>query len=108
MPQETSKGHKRPREATKGHRKPQQQKRQPETIGDRKLQKATTGSSWRQKATVRDNWRQEERRVLRLLGGYWNIKEWGHFVVRCSTNFFVLRLFGVGRFKMTVAPLRYH
>jgi len=40
--------------------------------------------------------------------GYWNIKGWGHFVVRCCTNFFVSRLFGEGRFRALVAPLRYH
>jgi len=83
MPQKASKGHKKQQKATESHKK-----RQLETVGD--------------------NWRQEERRVLRWLGGYWNIKEWGHFVVRCCTNFFALRLYGEGRFQMFVVPLRYH
>jgi hypothetical protein len=39
---------------------------------------------------------------------YWNIKEWGRFVVRCCPNFCALRLFGEGRFQMIVVSLRYH
>jgi hypothetical protein len=80
MQLDATKSLKRPREATKGHRKPQKQ-------SESRRQLATKSYNWRQLEaksdkrrqleTVGSNWRQEEQRVLRWLGGYWNIKKGG-------------------------------
>ena len=78
MPQEASKGHKKQQKATESHKK-----RQLETVGD--------------------NWRQEERRVLRWLGGYWNIKECGDASRDLETNVFEIRLMAGGGFRLLCA-----